>query len=75
MEDERYNEFHNWLETVLELEGISIKAAAERARIGTSTLNELVNKRTRPSDRTCRRLARAFGVPELHILHLAGYII
>lgn len=69
------SQFGEWLDAAVAAKGWDMATLADRAGIARSTLSMLrpPSERT-PSPATCRKLARALGVPETLVLEIAGHI-
>lgn len=66
--------FTDWLTGELDTRGWSRAEAARRGGISASVLDKIISGYSRPGDKTCRGLARAFGLTTEEVMRYAGLI-
>lgn len=66
--------FTDWLTSELDTRGWSRAEAARRGGISASILDKIISGYSQPGDKTCRGLARAFGLTTEEVMRRAGLI-
>lgn len=66
--------FTDWLTSELDTRGWSRAEAARRGGISASVLDKIISGYSQPGDKTCRGLARAFGLTTEEVMRRAGLI-
>ena len=66
------NEFGEWVQQMIDERGWSQSELARRAGTTSTTVSRVINKERLPGIEFCRGIAKAFGLPEIDVLRLAG---
>lgn len=64
--------FIEWLTGQMEANNLGIRETAKKVGVSHPTISEMVTYGNMPSYETCVALAKAFNVPPLQVLQLAG---